>query len=251
MKRKKLLLPLAVGSTVLTSALVASPAQAHGYVSNPPSRQAQCAQGIVPDCGNVKFEPQSVEAPKGSMQCNGGNERFPELNDDSKAWRATPVGRNVTFSWALTARHSTSTWEYFIGDRRIAVFDDAGRQPNATVTHNVDLSGYSGRQKLLARWNIADTAAAFYACIDLQVGGGTTPTTPPTSTPPTTTPPTSTPPTTTPPTIVPGTKGWQAGTAYATGTVVSYGGVDYRCLQAHTALEGWEPASTAALWQRL
>jgi chitin-binding protein len=28
----------------------------------------------------------------------------------------------------------------------------------------------SGRQKLLAIWNIADTANAFYSCVDLQVG---------------------------------------------------------------------------------
>jgi chitin-binding protein len=27
----------------------------------------------------------------------------------------------------------------------------------------------SGKQKLLAIWNIADTANAFYACVDLQV----------------------------------------------------------------------------------
>ncbi|MCW2641364.1 MAG: hypothetical protein JWP76_3670, partial [Dactylosporangium sp.] len=28
----------------------------------------------------------------------------------------------------------------------------------------------SGRQKVLAVWNIADTTNAFYSCIDLQVG---------------------------------------------------------------------------------
>jgi chitin-binding protein len=33
----------------------------------------------------------------------------------------------------------------------------------------VDLGGHTGRQTVLAVWNIADTANAFYACIDLQV----------------------------------------------------------------------------------
>src|SRR5687768_6690919 len=133
MKRKKVLFPLAAVGATLASSLVATPALAHGYISNPPSRQAQCAQGIVQGCGDVAYEPQSVEAPKGSLQCNGGESRFAALNDNSKGWRATSVGQNVTFNWVLTARHSTSTWEYFIGGNRIAVFDDAGRQPGATV----------------------------------------------------------------------------------------------------------------------
>lgn len=44
---------------------------------------------------------------------------------------------------------------------------------------------------------------------------------------------------------------WQPNTPYATGVLVTYGGATYRCLQAHTSLVGWEPATTAALWQRL
>jgi len=67
-------------------------------------------------------------------------------------------------------QHRTSTWEYYVGDTRVALVDDGGAQPGATVSHQVDLSGFTGRQKVLAIWNIADTANAFYACIDLQVG---------------------------------------------------------------------------------
>jgi chitin-binding protein len=36
------------------------------------------------------------------------------------------------------------------------------------VTHTVDLQA-SGRQTVLAVWNIADTPNAFYACIDLNI----------------------------------------------------------------------------------
>ncbi|MFC9328155.1 carbohydrate-binding protein [Kitasatospora sp. NPDC057015] len=43
---------------------------------------------------------------------------------------------------------------------------------------------------------------------------------------------------------------WQAGTVYAAGDRVTYGGVAYRCLQGHTAMTGWEPPNVPALWQR-
>lgn len=42
---------------------------------------------------------------------------------------------------------------------------------------------------------------------------------------------------------------WQAYHAYAVGDVVSYNGVNYRCIQAHTSLPGWEPPNVPALWQ--
>jgi chitin-binding protein len=148
--------------------LPATAALAHGYVSAPMSRQAQCAAGIV-QCGSIQWEPQSVEGPKGLRSCSGGNARFRELDDDSKPWQATSVGNTVTFTWTFTARHRTSDYEYYLGGRRIAVVDGHDQQPPSTVSHTVDLGGVTGRQKVLAVWNIADTANAFYACIDLQV----------------------------------------------------------------------------------
>ncbi|GAA4103193.1 cellulase family glycosylhydrolase [Nonomuraea soli] len=42
---------------------------------------------------------------------------------------------------------------------------------------------------------------------------------------------------------------WSAGTYYAVGARVTYGGIDYECLQAHTALAGWEPSAVPALWK--
>jgi chitin-binding protein len=244
--RKQITIPVLSVVAVLASLLVATPAGAHGYVSSPPSRQAQCAQGIVTGCGDIVWEPQSVEAPKGSLQCNGGGSRFAVLNDNSKPWRATSVGNNVTFNWVLTAMHRTSTWEYFVGSTRIAVFNDNGAQPGPTKAHSVSLGGRTGRITVLARWNVYDTAMAFYSCVDLQVGGGGNPTTPP---PPSPSPSRSTPPSASPsPPPVGGT--WAAGTTYAVGATVTYGGLSYRCLQAHTALQGWEPPNVPALWQR-
>ncbi|MEU6923314.1 MULTISPECIES: lytic polysaccharide monooxygenase auxiliary activity family 9 protein [unclassified Streptomyces] len=168
-KRKTAAVIGALLAPVLVLTLPVGSASAHGYISSPPSRQAQCAAGTV-SCGEIKYEPQSVEGPKGLTSCSGGNSRFAELDDDSKGWQVTPISRSTSFQWVLTARHATSTWQYFAGGRKIAEFNDNGAQPGATVTHQVDFGSLTGRQKVLAVWNIADTANAFYACIDVNVG---------------------------------------------------------------------------------
>ncbi|MFC0508731.1 lytic polysaccharide monooxygenase [Micromonospora costi] len=245
--RRRIIVPIMAAGAVLTSLAVAAPAQAHGYVSSPPSRQALCAQNRVPDCGQIKYEPQSVEGPKGLRNCHANIAHFAVLNDDSRGWPATSVGSTVTFTWVNTARHATSNWEYYIGNTRVAVFNGNGQQPGATVTHTVNFGGYSGRQKVLAIWNISDTANAFYSCIDLQIGGGG-----PGPTPTPTTSPTPRPTPTTSPTTPPPTGGtWTVGRAYQVGDQVTYGGSTYVCRQAHTAIAGWEPPNVPALWSQV
>ncbi|MFF0742261.1 carbohydrate-binding protein [Streptomyces sp. NPDC004111] len=44
---------------------------------------------------------------------------------------------------------------------------------------------------------------------------------------------------------------WAAGTVYAAGAQVTYGGATYRCLQGHQAQVGWEPSNVPALWERV
>ncbi|WIM96333.1 lytic polysaccharide monooxygenase [Actinoplanes oblitus] len=266
--RRKIAYPLATLGMVGSTLVIASPALAHGYVSSPPSRQAQCAAGTVADCGAIQFEPQSVEAPKGSKQCNGGNAGYPVLNDNSKSWKRTTVGTSVTFNWVLTARHRTATWAYYVDGTEVATFNDGNAIPAATVSHQVDLSKYTGNHTVLAVWNIGDTANAFYSCVDLNVGGSgssnSTPTATPTTAAPTTAPttaPATTAPTATATTAAPtatatssggssatGTA-WAPGVSYRTGDVVTYDGVTYRCRQAHTSIHSWEPSVfTLALW---
>src|SRR5699024_8845340 len=88
-------------------------AQAHGWISDPPSRQDQCSTGAVShDCQGIEYEPHSVEGLKGSMLCSGGS-RFTNLDNDSLAWQRTPISSTQDFTWQFTARHATSTWEYF------------------------------------------------------------------------------------------------------------------------------------------
>ncbi|MEV4640441.1 lytic polysaccharide monooxygenase [Actinoplanes sp. NPDC049548] len=266
--RRSIAYPLVALGAVGSTLAVTSPALAHGYVSAPPSRQALCASGAVKDCGAIQFEPQSVEAPKGQKSCNGGVAQWSVLADESRNWPAKAVGKNVTFTWVMTARHRTSNWEYFIGGKKVATVDGGNAQPDAVVTHNVDLSAFPGKQTVLAVWNIGDTANAFYSCIDLNVGGGAgdTPTTAPTTRPPATTPttaPTTAPttqpptePTTEPTTAAPTTAApggaageWAPGVAYKTGDEVTYQGKKYKCRQGHSSLRSWEPSIyTLALW---
>jgi predicted carbohydrate-binding protein with CBM5 and CBM33 domain len=193
-----------------------------------------------------------VEGPKGLRSCDGGLSQFSVLSDESRNWPARAVGESVTFTWVMTARHRTSNWEYFIGGRKIATVDGGNQQPDAVVTHDVDLSAFPGRQTVLAVWNIGDTANAFYSCVDLNVGGGggpapSTPAGPPTSAaPPSTTPPPSERPT--PPAGASATE-WTAGTAYRTGDVVTFQGKRYECRQGHSSIASWEPSVyTLALW---
>ncbi|KAJ7258265.1 hypothetical protein C8J57DRAFT_1516154 [Mycena rebaudengoi] len=83
-----------------------------------------------------------------------------------------PGDAPLSFTWTLTAPHRTDTWEYFIlteHHTKIASFDDHVAMPHHTVVHQVPLHGYTGRQTILARWNIHDTHNAFYACVDLNI----------------------------------------------------------------------------------
>lgn len=172
----RLLLSALAALSLAAAFLVAAPsvllpqAQAHGWITNPPSRADHCATGAVSfDCGGLQYEPQSVEAPKGSMECSGGS-GFTVVDDDSLPWPRTSVGSEVTFRWQITARHSTSTWEYFVDGQPFKTVDDGGAQPGATVEHT--LSGLpAGDHTVFARWNIADTVNAFYQCVDITVGG--------------------------------------------------------------------------------
>jgi chitin-binding protein len=251
--RKVFVYPLVIAGTA-AAGLVATgtAASAHGYVSAPPSRQALCASRAVADCGQIQFEPQSVEGPKGLRSCDGGVAQFAVLNDDSRAWPARAVGSSVTFTWVFTARHRTSNWEYFIGGTRVATVDGGNQQPEAVVSHQIDLSKFPDRRTVLAVWNIGDTANAFYSCVDLNVGGGGggTPENPPATTAPPSTPPATRPPATTAPPPASDAGGtWATGTAYRIGDEVTFQGKRFRCRQSHTSLAGWEPSIfTLALW---
>ncbi|SEG91751.1 chitin-binding protein [Actinacidiphila yanglinensis] len=177
-------------------ALSTGSASSHGYISTPPSRAALCAAGTVTNCGDIQYEPQSVEGPKGfpaagpadGSICSGGIARFAQLDDPrGGAWPATHVtgGQSYTFTWKLTAQHSTTDFSYYITN---SSYDPTkpltrseitttpfltvpynGAQPPATVVHQGTIpTGHTGKQLILGVWTIADTGNAFYSCADVQ-----------------------------------------------------------------------------------
>ncbi|UGY94288.1 lytic polysaccharide monooxygenase auxiliary activity family 9 protein [Streptomyces gobiensis] len=195
---RKNLTAAAVALGIASAAVFATggSAAAHGYSTSPVSRQMHCAQGTVSNCGQIRWEPQSVEGPKGfpgagpadGRICAGGNSRFAELDDPrGGSWPATQLrgGQGYTFTWRNTAPHRTTDYRYFItrngynpnrpltrADLEPAPFltvPMGGRQPGTTESHSGTIpSGKSGKHMILAVWNIYDTGNAFYACSDVR-----------------------------------------------------------------------------------
>ncbi|AYN38566.1 hypothetical protein D9753_06110 [Streptomyces dangxiongensis] len=104
------------------------------------SRRLLCADGAVKGCGEIQWEPQSVEGPKG----------FPA--DGPADGRLCSGGESHTFRRQFEARHAPY----------------GGKQPPATLSHSGTLpTGLSGHHVILGVWTIADTGNAFYACSDV------------------------------------------------------------------------------------
>ncbi|MBD5785988.1 lytic polysaccharide monooxygenase [Cellulosimicrobium terreum] len=173
-KLRAALLAAALGALAIIAPVAVAPsASAHGWITSPPSRQDNCAKGATSfDCGPITYEPQSVEAPKGSKQCSGGS-GFNILDDSSKPWPRTQTGSTVTFQWKLTAAHNTSTWEYFVDGVLFRTYDQGGAQPPSNISHTLT-NLPEGNHTILARWNVSNTAMAFYNCVDIKVGAGGT-----------------------------------------------------------------------------
>lgn len=179
-------------------ALSTGGASGHGYTDLPVSRQKLCANGTVTGCGDIQYEPQSVEGPKGfpaagpadGQICNGGLSRFAQLSSPKTpsggAWPTTRVtgGQTYTFRWQFTAQHATTDFKYYVtkqgwnqnhalsrSDLSLTPFltvPYSGQRPPATLSHSGTLpSGLSGHHVILAVWTIADTGNAFYACSDV------------------------------------------------------------------------------------
>ncbi|BCJ47803.1 hypothetical protein GCM10010168_21620 [Actinoplanes ianthinogenes] len=222
----------AVAATVLLAPMAAvlattAPATAHGWITSPPSRQDQCATGAVSGCGQIAYEPQSVEAPKGATTCSGGS-GFTVLDNDNAGWKVSDIGSNATFTWRNTAAHRTLNWQYYVDGRLHQTISGNASQPPSTVSHTIT-NLPAGRHKILSVWNIYDTANAFYACVDVNVGGG--------GGGPTTPPPTGN-----------CTAAWSATAVYTGGTTVSHAGHNWT---ARWWTQGEEPGTGGewGVWQ--
>ncbi|WP_131738069.1 lytic polysaccharide monooxygenase auxiliary activity family 9 protein [Actinomadura roseirufa] len=194
--RKRTLALTAVASAGLTVA-VAAPALSHGYTTAPISRSLLCGRGTVKNCGDIQWEPMSVEGPKGFPRsgpgdgriCAAGDGRWAPLDDPRGGqWPATKLtsGQSYTFSWNLTVPHATASFRYFLtkdgwnpaqpltrASLDLTPFlqvNGRGRQLAQAVSHVGSLPARHGRHLVLAVWDIADTGNAFYQCSDVDFG---------------------------------------------------------------------------------
>jgi subtilisin len=119
---------------------------------------------------------------------------------------------------------------------------------NSAVYVNGNVVSYNGRQWRAKWWTQGEApstgGSGVWEDLGPCSGGGGNPTATPQ---PTFMPPTNTPPPN--PTNPGGVQPWNGNqVAYRIGDLVSYNGRVYRCIQAHTSLPGWDPASVPALW---
>lgn len=126
-----------------------------------------------------------------------------------------------------------------------------------TGSSQITTINFAARNARYIRVELTANSTNWWSIHELTVMFATQPATlTPTISPPTNTlvPATTTPtlvPTMAPPpfTATPTLSVWQAYTSYSVGSLVQHNGTTYRCIQAHTALPGWEPNIVPALWQ--
>ncbi|MQY10458.1 GlcNAc-binding protein A [Streptomyces sp. RB5] len=198
MRRKIVTGLTALGLSCITLFATGGSASSHGQTTAPVSRQQLCYQHTVRNCGQIQWEPWSVEGQKGfptrgpadGHLCSGGIGRFGELdNMRGGAWPATSLrsGQSYDFVWRLDTPHATSKFHYYItrdgwdptAPLTRAALEPApfltvqygGRMPTRSTIHPGTIpAGKSGRHLILAVWDVYDTANAFYACSDVQLG---------------------------------------------------------------------------------
>ncbi|GIQ67332.1 chitin-binding protein [Xylanibacillus composti] len=189
------------------SLLFANSADAHGYVQN--SRAHLCQLGINTNCGQVQYEPFSVEGrgdfpeigvPDGRIaSANGGTGAAPfyEL-DVQTATRWSKInlqGGPHTFRWVIQANHATNNWKYYITKKGwnpneplaranlelFCEYRDHGANPPLDYSSDCFIpNDREGYHVIVAVWDIFDTQNAFYQAIDVNLSiNPSAPTTPP------------------------------------------------------------------------
>ncbi|GKU79458.1 lytic polysaccharide monooxygenase [Paenibacillus sp. L3-i20] len=201
---------IASGSLIVLLACLtvfADRVSAHGYVDSPGSRAILCKQGLNTDCGNIVYEPQSLETLKGfpaagpadgTIASAGG--LYPKLDEQSSTrWSKVPmVGGQQTFTWKFTANHATSKFHYYITKQNwdpnapltrnqfdltpFCTVNYGGVQPPMTYSHNCNVpTDRTGYHVILAVWDVSNTVNGFYNAIDVNFPSGPVDTTAPTA----------------------------------------------------------------------
>lgn len=193
MKKVLLKTVLALGLLTVGSTAAATISNAHGYVSSPGSRAyfGHSSGGkLNTNVGRAEWEPQSIEAPKGTFisgkLASAGVSGFEPLDEQTVSrWHKTNISTGpLALTWTLTARHRTSTWDYYMTKQGwdpnkplnindfelIGQINDNGLIPESTVNQTITVpENRSGYHIIYGVWNISDTVNAFYQVIDVNV----------------------------------------------------------------------------------
>lgn len=205
MTRNNLRLPATALAAVLAAGALtfgtAVSAQAHGWIGGSGSElTARAAMPGNTGLGQVQYEPQSVEGPGGYPAdgpvdgeiASAGVAAFAPLDEQSATrWVKNEVNPGPhRFGWTYTAPHATSKWTYYItkngwdqnapldrGDfELLTTVQHDGSAADTDPVHTVDIpSDHTGYHVILAVWDIANTANAFYNVVDVEISGGEAP----------------------------------------------------------------------------
>lgn len=175
---------------------ISTTASAHGYISKPEARGYLCRLRENSHCGNVVYEPQSLEGrdrfpqsgPIDGHIASAGLRAFGQLDEQSiNRWTKRPISSGATeFTWNFTAAHSSRDWRYFITkqtwdpnspltrDQFEAVpfceYHGNNQQPPRQLTHICNVpNDRNGYHVILGVWDVADTPMSFYNVIDVMV----------------------------------------------------------------------------------
>lgn len=189
-------LSLLLAACGMSTMMFVESASAHGYIESPTSRAYLCKQRINTDCGQIQYEPQSVEGPgsfpqsgppDGKIASGGVRGDFWQLDvQNADRWQKVNMqGGKVTFKWYLTAPHRTKEWKYFITKTNwnpnkplsradldpvpFCYYNAGNTIPSNTVVHECNVpTDRSGYHLILGVWEIADTGNAFYQVMDVN-----------------------------------------------------------------------------------
>ncbi len=183
-----------------TAMAVSGGALAHGYISEPASRDQMCRDKLTPNqmCGQAQYEPQSVgEGPDG-FPGNGPKDNELASGSGDSNWIGTalnaqtsdrwvkhkvqPGPRDIT--WTFSAAHPIADFKYYItkqdwNPNKPLTRDAFELTPFCTIpggpaetsgktTHTCTLPERTGYQIIYGAWDVADTASTFYKIIDVE-----------------------------------------------------------------------------------
>jgi len=181
-------------------------AQAHGYITEPASRDYMCRLGTNTGCGAVQYDPQATgETDKGfpatgaqdGKIASGGHPSFTAVDvQTASRWARHELNdRTLRVQWQYTAAHRSTRWEYFIskqgwnpnaplsretfeltpfcvveGNGEVPIDGPMGGHGPGKVKHECEIpADRTGHHVVLGMWTVDDTPMAFHKIIDVDI----------------------------------------------------------------------------------